>query len=124
MARRRIDPNRVSDPGLLASMLEHLHLCWRLLNDRRVPGTLKTLVPALGVLYLLSPIDLVPDVILGLGQLDDVGMLMLLLNLFVRLAPERVVAEHRAALRDEPPVTAEDGRGAPIDADFEVGGRR
>lgn len=40
------------------------------LADGRVPGWKKGLIAA-GVLYLLMPLDLMPDLLAGLGWLDD-----------------------------------------------------
>lgn len=57
----------------------------------------KLLVPALALGYFLLPIDLLPDVVPFLGQIDDIAVLLLLLRLFVTLAPQDVVAEYRAA---------------------------
>lgn len=52
--------------------------------DPGVPLTPK-LVP-LGVLgYLILPVELLPDVLLGRGQLDDLVVLLLGLRLFLRL---------------------------------------
>lgn len=62
---------------------------WRLLRDPRTPTAFK-LIPALGLLYVLFPLDLVPDLIPGAGQLDDVAILLIALRLFLQLAgPER-----------------------------------
>jgi uncharacterized membrane protein YkvA (DUF1232 family) len=47
----------------------------------------------------VSPIDLVPDIFLGLGQLDDLGILMAALTTFNSLAPGYVVEEHLARIR-------------------------
>lgn len=74
-----------------------IKLSWRLLNDERVPVTTK-LIPVLIVLYLLSPIDIIPDFILGLGQIDDVFIVVMGLRWFTRMAPAEIVSEHRAAL--------------------------
>lgn len=35
---------------------------------------------AVAVVYVLSPIDLIPDVILGLGQIDDAIVIMWVFN--------------------------------------------
>ena len=43
------------------------------------------------MLYLISPIDFVPDVLLGLGQLDDFGVILLGMTLFVKLCPPELV---------------------------------
>jgi uncharacterized membrane protein YkvA (DUF1232 family) len=84
--------------GLFQSIMSQGRLVWRLLNDKRVPSWLK-LVPFAGLLYLLSPIDLIPDLMLpGLGQLDDVAVILLTLKLFVELCPPGVVRDHLEAV--------------------------
>ena len=79
---------------------DQLRLGWRLLRDERVPA-LKFALPAFLALYFVSPIDLIPDFLLGLGQMDDLGVVMagvlLIAKLIPRLAPDHVVDEH---LRD------------------------
>lgn len=83
--------------GVLTQFVRTLRLVWRLLNDSRVPLLPKLIVPA-ALVYLLSPIDLVPDMILGLGQLDDLGVLALGVTMFIELCPRDVVDEHRRAI--------------------------
>jgi len=80
-------------------------LALRLLRDPRVPTAAKVIFGAT-VLYMLSPLDVVPDWIPVLGQADDVVVLMAGLNLFLRACPKWLVDEHEDAL---------DGRGAPRD---------
>jgi uncharacterized membrane protein YkvA (DUF1232 family) len=58
-----------------------------------VPITTK-LVPLLTLVYLLSPADILPDVIPGLGQVDDLMILLVGLRLFISLSPSAVVAEY------------------------------
>lgn len=53
----------------------------------------KLIVPAT-ILYLLSPIDLLADPILGLGQIDDLAVILIGMKLFVELCPTRIVREH------------------------------
>ena len=65
----------------------------RLLVDPRVPVESKVLLGFL-IVYLASPIDLVPDVIPVAGQLDDAVLLALTLRHLVRRSGARVVAEH------------------------------
>jgi uncharacterized membrane protein YkvA (DUF1232 family) len=48
--------------------------------------------------YLISPVDFVPDVLLGLGQLDDLGIILLGIALFVRLCPPDIVDYYRNQL--------------------------
>lgn len=72
---------------------QRLNLPWRLLRDPRVPRPAKAVLPAL-LVYLAMPIDLVPDFIPVLGQLDDLLVLALGAWLFLRLCPREVLAEH------------------------------
>jgi uncharacterized membrane protein YkvA (DUF1232 family) len=125
MRARRIDPNRYSDPGVLQGIMQQVRLTWRLLNDPRVPVRLKALVPA-AMLYILSPIDFLPDFVLGLGQLDDLGIILAALALFVRLVPKSVVAEHQAAMDGRAPDAgwASGRRDSVIDAEYTVDDRR
>ncbi len=62
------------------------------LRDKRTSVLAK--IPAvLSVLYLLSPIDLIPDFIPFLGYVDDIVIVPLLMNLSIRLLPETVQQE-------------------------------
>jgi uncharacterized membrane protein YkvA (DUF1232 family) len=83
--------------GALAQLVRTLQLVWQLLNDARVSGFPKLIIPA-AILYVLSPIDLVPDLALGLGQLDDLGILALAIAVFIEVCPRAIVEEHRRAL--------------------------
>ena len=79
--------------GILAEIIKNIKLIWRLLNDRRVSPGLKMIVPAT-LLYLLFPIDIIPDIAPGLGQLDDIAVILLGLKLFVEMCPSEVVRQH------------------------------
>lgn len=79
------------------AMLENLRLAWRLFWDRNVNTSTK-LIPLLAVIYVLSPIDLLPDIIPALGVTDDVGVFIVALDFFIRSAPENVVRRHRDIL--------------------------
>ena len=74
-------------------------LCWRLWRDRRVPKYLKGMV-IVTLLYVLSPIDLIPEFFVPLiGQLDDVTLLLVASYLLIRWSPQEVVSEHMASRR-------------------------
>ena len=75
-------------------------LMWRLMRSRRVPLRAKLILPAL-MLYLMFPIDIVPDFIPVLGYLDDVLVIILAFWVFARLVPPGVVAAEAAALKAE-----------------------
>ena len=81
----------------LQDVARQARLAWRLFWDQRVPMWTK-LIPPAALAYLLFPIDLIPDVALGLGQLDDVAVLLIGVKLFIELAPPDVVREHLLAL--------------------------
>lgn len=72
-------------------------LALRLVRDPRVPIAAKVIFGA-SVLYMFSPIDVVPDWIPVLGQADDLVALMAGLNLFLRACPKWLVAEHEDAI--------------------------
>ncbi len=72
-----------------------------LLADRRVPLWLK-LCAAAGAVYVVSPIDVIPDTITGIGYLDDIIMVVLIVQTFITMAPEDVVLEHCARLGIDP----------------------
>ena len=65
----------------------------RLLSDERVSRPRRLLVAGL-LLYLASPLDLVPDFIPVVGQLDDAALVALALRVVLRGAGESVVTEH------------------------------
>ena len=112
----------------------YIRLIWRLARDQRVAPRVKAVAIPLTVLYLLSPIDLLPDFLLGLGQMDDLGVLALfggMLALLPRLAGQDVLAEHLAAIlrpgregtRRGKPGTPTDSREGPatvVDAAYRV----
>lgn len=74
-----------------------LRLTYKLFLDARVPYWIKV-IPVLTVLYIFSPLDVIPDFLIGLGQLDDLLILTMGMQLFERLAPPDIVAEHRHLL--------------------------
>jgi len=94
--------------GFLGNLVNQARLVWRLFRDHRVSGLVK-LIPIAGLAYLLSPIDLLPDFLIpGLGELDDLTIILVSLKMFVDLAPPEIVREHlnnlrkRAAKRQSP----------------------
>ncbi len=91
----------------LLSSLVHLpsflKLFWRLFKDGRVGLTPKLLL-LLIVAYVVMPVDLLPDFLPGLGQLDDLLLIFLGLKGFIRLCPHEVVREHVQAIAAGDPV--------------------
>jgi uncharacterized membrane protein YkvA (DUF1232 family) len=65
----------------------------RLLSDPRVPRRRKLALGVL-VLYLASPIDLIPDFLPGIGQLDDAILVVLVLRYVLRSDGPVLLREH------------------------------
>ena len=87
-----------NDPGFFREVWQQARLVYYLLRDPEVPFYLK-LLPFTAVIYLLLPLDLVPDMLLGLGQLDDLTALLVSSKVFIEMAPPHVVARHMDQIR-------------------------
>jgi len=89
--------------GTLGGWWRDLRRIWRLMRDPRTPGWLK-LLPLLALIYILSPIDFLPDLAIpGIGSLDDLVLLLLAWRLLLDLAPAE---ERRAPPRGEEVIEA------------------
>ncbi|MGH2618884.1 MAG: YkvA family protein [Thermomicrobiales bacterium] len=87
-------------------VIDRMRLTWRLLRDERV-SALKFALPVLLALYVGSPVDVVPDLFLGIGQMDDVGVVVAVVLLMTRIvpsiAPQSIVEEHLRAMNARSP---------------------
>lgn len=83
-------------PGLLKDLAGFLPACVtlirRLRKDPRVPRRAK-LVVAFAGLWVLSPIDLLPEFLPVIGPLDDVLVVALALRYAARCVPRSVILE-------------------------------
>ena len=75
-------------------------LAWRLAKDPRVPMRAKLVLPA-PLLYFFTPVNLMFEWIPFIGQVDDIGVVMLAIGTFLKLCPPELVAEHAARLENE-----------------------
>lgn len=116
------------DPGVvigsLAEIVRQLRLVFRLLGDQQVSTLIKA-IPVIALLYVLSPIDILPDLALGLGQLDDLAIILLGLKLFVELSPPEIVRQHLENLGVAPddaqaPEEEEEDQGEVIEGSYRV----
>jgi uncharacterized membrane protein YkvA (DUF1232 family) len=82
------------------------------------------MIPFAALIYFLSPIDLIPDWLLpGLGEVDDVVVILLALKVFVDLSPPGVVREHLQDLLGRKGTTStenEPTNGPTIDAPYRI----
>ena len=85
--------------GLGRSLWQQARLAMRLMGDKDVPVWLKAM-PVAAVAYVLFPLDFVPDVIPALGQMDDLGIFIVGMKMFVDLAPVTAVNKHLNAIRE------------------------
>jgi uncharacterized membrane protein YkvA (DUF1232 family) len=83
-------------PGILKDLAGFLPACLttvrRLRNDPRVPHRAKVAILLAG-LWLLSPIDLLPEFLPIIGPLDDVLVVALALRYAARRVPREVLLE-------------------------------
>ncbi len=100
-------------------------LTWRLYRDPRVSPGLKRAITVGAFAYVVSPIDVLPDLLLGIGQVDDLGILVglvfLLSNLLVKFAPEDVLSSYLdGTYRDTRGEATEARQPTDDDADIDV----
>ncbi len=77
--------------GVFGEVALRARLIIRLMADRRVSPWAK-LVPIAGLIYWISPIDLISG-IPGLSAIDDVAILWFAQYMFIELCPPEVVDE-------------------------------
>jgi uncharacterized membrane protein YkvA (DUF1232 family) len=76
----------------------YARVVWGLFRDPRTPIPLKAILAA-GLVYLVTPIDIIPDALPIIGQADDLTVLLLVLDLFVANAPAEARDEHTERAR-------------------------
>ena len=84
---------------LVVKLPTYARLVWGIMRDPRTPIGLKGLLAA-ALAYVVLPVDLIPDALPIIGQADDLTVLLLVLDLFIRNAPEEVRIEHTTRARN------------------------
>jgi uncharacterized membrane protein YkvA (DUF1232 family) len=79
--------------NVLRDVVQQIKLVYHLMLDPRVHPLAK-LIPIAAVAYVFLPVDLVPDIIPVLGQMDDAAIVMLGIRTFFEIAPPDVVREY------------------------------
>ena len=77
--------------ALLAPRL--LRLLGRLMRDPRVPPRSKAVLVVCAA-YLVSPVDVMPDFLPGVGRLDDIVLIAVALDHLLKQVPDHVLLEH------------------------------
>jgi uncharacterized membrane protein YkvA (DUF1232 family) len=70
-----------------------LKLLYRLMKDRRVPLAEKALLIGV-IIYVVSPLDFIPDLIPFIGQVDDLYLIALAVLRLLSRTSDEVISEH------------------------------
>jgi uncharacterized membrane protein YkvA (DUF1232 family) len=89
-----------NSPGFWMNFFNSFRIAWRLLWDGQVPLSTKV-IPFIVILYILSPIDILPDFIPVLGQVDDVALFLIGVQAFIAMSPKDLVARFRAEINGD-----------------------
>ena len=84
---------RMQARALAGFVPDCLILLRRLIGDPRIPRSRK-FVLLFGVAYLAMPIDLIPDFLPVIGQIDDAIVLALMLRYLLRSGGSELIQEH------------------------------
>jgi uncharacterized membrane protein YkvA (DUF1232 family) len=83
--------------GILSEALllipNFLKLLYRLFKDARVPTAEKALLVG-AIIYVISPLDLIPDVIPFIGEVDDLYLVALTVIRLLNRAPDTAIRQH------------------------------
>ena len=94
-----------NQPSRLTRIIYYLpnlvRLFLRLFRDSRIPFYKKS-IPVIGAIlslsYIILPVDMIPDLLLFIGQLDDLTVVLIFMIpsiwLFIRSCPKELVKEH------------------------------
>ncbi len=69
-------------------------------KDKRVPRKAKILI-SIAVGYILSPVDLIPDFIPFLGQLDDILIVPTLVSMALKSIPKELFEEYKKQVQQK-----------------------
>ncbi|KDE99283.1 hypothetical protein Y900_010090 [Mycolicibacterium aromaticivorans JS19b1 = JCM 16368] len=86
-------PDQVGVSDLLRLLPDTVRLLKRLVADRQLPRRIRVVLAGV-LIFLASPIDLIPDFIPVLGYADDVIITALALRWVTRTAGQEALARH------------------------------
>lgn len=91
---KKLAKKRHESLDFLSDLIKKFRLAWLLIKDNRVPLTTK-LVPIIILLYVVSPIDILPDLLPILGQIDDLALIIVGLDIFINLSPRSLIQYYK-----------------------------
>ena len=120
----------IPEGSWIREIVQQVKLAYSLMLDRRVHPVTK-IIPLAALAYLFMPVDVVPDVMPLVGQLDDLAIVMLGLRFFFEFSPPEVVHEHLKRLAqtaqgswkvvdDKPAAPAAGASGEVVDGSYRV----
>lgn len=115
--------NSTRSAGLLSEVVSNARLAWKLFRDPRVAKATKILIPGIVAVYVLLPIDILPDFIPVLGQLDDLAVIALAIKFFIDISPPWLVQHYRDELAGNPNAAVDPKakqREKTVDGDYRV----
>ena len=102
---RRIISEVIQNPvkalNFIVNLPKLFRLYARLFKDPRTPLHLKLML-IFAIIYVLSPIDFLPDLLLPIfGLVDDVIILIIAAQYFLKKCPPEIVSEHMQEISSE-----------------------
>src|SRR5438445_2196419 len=92
---QRSDEKKLAKRIAKLPFLDKISLAGSLISDDRIPIAPRIIALAL-VLYIASPVDLIPDFIPLIGYVDDILIVIVGAGLLLRSIPPRIIEEHVA----------------------------
>jgi len=90
---QRSDEKKLAKRIAKLPFLDKISLSGSLISDDRIPIAPRIIALVL-VLYIASPIDLIPDFIPVIGYLDDILIVLVGAGLLLRSVPRHILEEH------------------------------
>ena len=90
---QRSDEKKLAKRIAKLPFLDKISLAGSLISDDRIPIAPRIIALVL-VLYIASPIDLIPDFIPVIGYLDDILIVLVGAGLLLRSIPRHILEEH------------------------------
>ena len=85
----------MSAKGMLKEVQNYIQAFYKLLIDPNAQRVHKA-ITVIALLYMISPVDLVPDAIPGVGYLDDIAVILTAVSLIGRIAIEAYIEANKA----------------------------